>query len=148
MIKALASKLNALPLITKVLVGAGIVLIAYLAIAGGVSTMWARHLANKALRGIASTISDIDKVEADAASKDQAIEALARQTQELEDKAAQEHQLRVQAQAESQALRYRAQKADAEAERLRQADLSRVPVTTLEGARDAINRALAQRRPR
>lgn len=139
-------KVRALPLPVKLIAGAAVALFAYLAISGGVSTMWARHLANRALRGIASTISDIDRVEGEAAAKDQAVEALARQTQELQAQADAERKLRLQAQAEAQALRDAARKADAEVDRLRQADLSRVPVTTLEGARDAVNRALAQRR--
>ena len=148
MLSNLLSKANGLSLPVKLLGGAGVVLFAWLVVSGGISTMWARHLANKALRGIASTISDIDKVEGKNAALEQAVGELARQTQELEAKAAEEHKIGLQLKAERDRAEAKADATAAIAAKLKQADLDRVPVSTLEGARDAINRALAARRPR
>ncbi len=139
-------KLKLLPLPVKLAGGAAILLLGYFAITGGIGTMWARHLANSALRGIASTISDIDKVEGKNQALEQAVGELARQAQELQAKADEEHKLRVELQAQKERAEDKAELAARLAEKLHQADLNRVPVTTLEGARDAINRALASRR--
>jgi hypothetical protein len=146
MFSNLASRFNGLSLPVKILGGAAVVLFGYLLITGTVSTMWARHIANKALRGIASSISDIDKVEGKNAALEQAVGELARQTQELQAKADEERRLREKLEVEKQHAEDKAELASRLAEKLRQADLNRVPVTTLEGARDAVNRALASRR--
>lgn len=148
LLSSLRSKASGLSLPVKLGGGAMALLLGCLVVTGGASTMWARHLANKALRGIATTVSDIDKVEGKNAALEQAVGELARQTQELEEKAKAERELRVKLQAERDAAERRAADAAALSDRLKKEDLSRVPVTTLEGARDAINRALAARRSR
>lgn len=118
----------------------------YLVLSGIGATAYARHIANKAMRGIASTISDIDATEGKVQGLEHALSEVARQTQELEAKAAQEREARLAEQAENARLRQQAQAAQDLVDRLRKADQERARVTTLEAARDAINRAVESRR--
>lgn len=127
-------------------VGAAVLALVVTVAWSGIGTAWAKHIANSALRGIASTISDIDKVEGESAAKEQAIEALARQTQELQQQADAEHAKQVEltkqldaAKKDNAALRDAAAAA-------RKKDEDRVKITTLDGAVSAINKALSNGR--
>ena len=110
----------------------------------GIGTAWAKHIANSALRGIASTISDIDKYEGQATQLEQAVSDLARQNQELQKQADAEHAKRVELSKQLDAAKKDNAALRAASEAARKKDETRVVITTLDGAVTAINKALGK----
>lgn len=127
----------------QVIAALALLVIGYSAVTGGVASVWAKYLTNKTLRGIASQISDIDKVEQDSNEKEQAVEALGRQAQELQQKVTAleventglKQKLQVSSAVSAQAGRKLAD--------LRTTASKRTSVKTLDQALVAIQRALA-----
>ena len=119
-------------------------LVLYVIITGLGGVVWARHVAGSAMKQIARTLSDYDKVEADSKSKEQAIQDLARQTQELEKQAADERASRVEMGKQLVDANKRANAAAAEVARLKIEDANRPRIVNLMDAAAAINKALAK----
>lgn len=123
---------------------AGAVLLVYLVLSAFGGILWARHVAGKALQGIARTISDYDAVEADAAKKDEAIKALAAETAKLAQQAAAEHDARVTMQQHNAQLTAEVVSSRQQLDALRRQAEAMPAITTLDGAAAAINKAIGK----
>ena len=128
----------------QIVAGLAILLVVVMFATGAISTAWAKHIANGALRGIASTISDIDKIEGKADQLEQAVGALARQNLELEKQVAAERAKRAEITKKLDATEKANTVLNEAVNAARKKDKDRVVITTLENAVAAINRALGK----
>lgn len=126
----------------QIVAGLALLVIAYSAVTGGVAAVWAKHLTNKTLRGIASAISEIDAAEEKNAAHEATIQAMAQRAAELQkeidDLNAEQELLRTEiAKAHTQVDSANKARAAAIA-----AAANRPKIETLEQARDSLNRVL------
>ena len=128
----------------QIAAGLAVALVLYTIISGLGGIVWARHVAGSAMKQIARTLSDYDKVEADGKAKEQAIQDLARQTQALEKQAADERASRVEMAKQLADANKRASASAAEVARLKIEDANRPRITNLTDAAAAINKALVK----
>lgn len=126
----------------KALAVLALLVIGYSAVAGGVSTVWAKHIANKALRGIASVISDIDAAEEKNAAHEATIQALAQRAAELQKQIEELDAEQAHLTAELVKAHVRADDANKARAAAVAAAAARPKVETLEQARDTLNRHL------
>ncbi len=127
----------------QIIAALALLVIVVSALTGGVTTAWAKHIANRALRGIASSISDIDRVEGEAAAKEQAVEALGRQAQELQQKADALEAENAELKTHLTSARKDAADASRKLTELKRVATTRAEIKTLDQALAAIVRALA-----
>ncbi len=144
MLTEIVAKAKGLPLPAKVIAGAMAALLLYLAAdaVGGIA--WARVVSNRALRGIASTISDIDRVEQDSAAKEQELEKKDEAIRALAKQAQAEHDARVQTQQREAAKQAEVATARGEVAELRRQLAAMPAVTSLDQAAAVINRAVGR----
>lgn len=128
----------------QIVAGLSALLLLYMVLSGIGGIAWARHVANKALKGIARTISDYDEIDKKAELNNQAVEALARQASELQKQADAERASRVKDREELLVIRKREAETNATLKRLLIEDANRPRITNLDAAAAAMNKALTK----